>query len=289
MSTPSLAAIVPGHGGKHGALSETPSGLVCLSIFRQRARCTARRSQSRERRGFEAVASRSCSAGGLLLYGAGPRVLECCRLRAESMTGRSESHRDRLQTSAAFAANTQTGLSRGRVLVRRRATGLHASDVVPKATEHRHLMDPTGTDDERRDTAIVTSETEPTDNPDDQTYARRLVPESEGDLVSLLAGPGRGEALVLGEAVPLPTRVQFERPNPAPHSDNVDFYARWTSGPEIWTWIKLSGAGAARNAKCDGEAPCDEWFPCSGCARRERRLRRPTRRDGTCGCSSPST
>ena len=69
-------------------------------------------------------------------------------------------------------------------------------------------------------------------NPDEQGYVRRLVPESEGDLVSLLAGLGRGEALVLGEAVPLPTRVQFERPSPTPNSDDVDFYAKWKDGPE---------------------------------------------------------
>lgn len=67
-------------------------------------------------------------------------------------------------------------------------------------------------------------------NPDDQAYVRSLVPESEGDLVSVLAGLGRGEALVLGEAVPLPTRVQFDRPSPAPNSDDVDFYAKWKDG-----------------------------------------------------------
>lgn len=68
-------------------------------------------------------------------------------------------------------------------------------------------------------------------NPDDQSYVRSLVPESEGDLVSVLAGLGRGEALVLGEAVPLPTRLQFDRPNPTPNSDDVDFYNRWKDGP----------------------------------------------------------
>lgn len=68
-------------------------------------------------------------------------------------------------------------------------------------------------------------------NPDDQGYVRRLVPESEGDLVSVLAGLGRGEALVLGEAVPLPTRVQFEKPSPAPNSDDIDFYSQWKDGP----------------------------------------------------------
>lgn len=69
-------------------------------------------------------------------------------------------------------------------------------------------------------------------NPDDQGYVRSLVPESEGDLVSILAGLGRGEALVLGEAVPLPTRLQFDRPNPAPNSDDVDFFRKWTDGPD---------------------------------------------------------
>lgn len=68
-------------------------------------------------------------------------------------------------------------------------------------------------------------------NPDDQAYVRSLVPESEGDLVSVLAGLGRGEALVLGEAVPLPTRLQFDRPNPTPNSDDIDFYGKWKDGP----------------------------------------------------------
>lgn len=69
-------------------------------------------------------------------------------------------------------------------------------------------------------------------NPDDQGYVRSLVPESEGDLVSVLAGLGRGEALVLGEAVPLPTRLQFDKPNPTPNSDDVDFYDKWRTGPD---------------------------------------------------------
>lgn len=68
-------------------------------------------------------------------------------------------------------------------------------------------------------------------NPDDQAYVRSLVPESEGDLVSVLASLGRGEALVLGEAVPLPTRLQFDKPNPTPNSDDIDFYGKWKDGP----------------------------------------------------------
>jgi len=68
-------------------------------------------------------------------------------------------------------------------------------------------------------------------NPDDQAYVRSLVPESEGDLADVLAGLGRGEALVLGEAVPLPIRIRFNRPSPTPNSDDVDFYSKWKDGP----------------------------------------------------------
>jgi len=69
-------------------------------------------------------------------------------------------------------------------------------------------------------------------NPNDQNYVRSLVPEAERDLVDILAGLGRGEAMALGEAVPLPTRLQFYKPNPAPNSDDIDFYTKWKEGPD---------------------------------------------------------
>lgn len=69
-------------------------------------------------------------------------------------------------------------------------------------------------------------------NPTDQTYVRNLVPEAERNLVDVLAGLGRGEAMILGEAVPLPSRVQFHRPNPEPNSNDIDFYRRWIDGPD---------------------------------------------------------
>jgi len=69
-------------------------------------------------------------------------------------------------------------------------------------------------------------------NPSDQNYVRSLVPESERDLVDILAGLGRGEAMALGEAVPLPTRLQFYKPNPKPNSEDIDFYSKWKDGPD---------------------------------------------------------
>lgn len=69
-------------------------------------------------------------------------------------------------------------------------------------------------------------------NPTDQAYVKNLVPEAERDLVDVLAGLGRGEAMALGEAVPLPSRVQFHRANPEPNSNDIDFYSRWIDGPD---------------------------------------------------------
>ena len=47
----------------------------------------------------------------------------------------------------------------------------------------------------------------------------------------MLAGLGRGEALVLGEAVTLPTRLQFDKPYTMLFSDAIDFYGKWKDGP----------------------------------------------------------
>jgi hypothetical protein len=69
-----------------------------------------------------------------------------------------------------------------------------------------------------------------TTNPDDQAYIRGLVPEAEGDLADILTSLGRGEALVVGEAAPLPTRVQIYRPNPEPKSNDVDYFTGWREG-----------------------------------------------------------
>jgi DNA helicase HerA-like ATPase len=71
-----------------------------------------------------------------------------------------------------------------------------------------------------------------TTNPDDQDYIRGLVPKAEGDLADILASLGRGEALILGEAAPLPTRVQIYKPDPEPKSNDVDYFTSWREGAD---------------------------------------------------------
>ncbi len=67
-------------------------------------------------------------------------------------------------------------------------------------------------------------------NPDDQSYVKNLVPEAERDFIDILASLGQGEAMIMGLAVPLPTRVQLFKPDPPPNSSSVDFYRHWSSG-----------------------------------------------------------
>jgi len=69
-------------------------------------------------------------------------------------------------------------------------------------------------------------------NPDDQQYIRALVPDAEAGLVNSLSSPGRGEAMAMGEAVPVSTRFQFFAPDPPPNSRSIDFYRNWQTGGE---------------------------------------------------------
>lgn len=71
-----------------------------------------------------------------------------------------------------------------------------------------------------------------TTNPDDQSYIRRLMPEGEQDLADVLASLRRGEALVVGEAAPLPTRFQIYAPDPPPSSHDAPLSTSWREGPQ---------------------------------------------------------
>ncbi len=71
-----------------------------------------------------------------------------------------------------------------------------------------------------------------TTNPQDQEYIRKLMPEGEQDLADVLTTLRRGEALAVGEAVPIPTRVRLYPPDPAPASSDAPVAESWRSGPD---------------------------------------------------------
>ncbi len=63
-------------------------------------------------------------------------------------------------------------------------------------------------------------------NPDDQQYIRDLIPDAEADITNILSTLARGEALALGESVPVATRFMMQAPDPTPNSDDVDFLCK---------------------------------------------------------------
>jgi len=42
----------------------------------------------------------------------------------------------------------------------------------------------------------------------------------------------RGEAILMGDSVMMPTRIHIDRPNPTPSSDDVSFQTQWAVDPE---------------------------------------------------------
>jgi DNA helicase HerA-like ATPase len=65
-------------------------------------------------------------------------------------------------------------------------------------------------------------------NPEDQEYIRKLVPDSAQGLLAMAPSLRTGEALLLGDAVVMPTRVLIDLPCPQPKSSDIEFAQGWT-------------------------------------------------------------
>jgi hypothetical protein len=66
-------------------------------------------------------------------------------------------------------------------------------------------------------------------NVDDQAVVKRLLPDSLGDFAETLPVLDIGEALIVGDACLLPSRVKVTEPNLQPKSATVDFWDIWAS------------------------------------------------------------
>ena len=64
-------------------------------------------------------------------------------------------------------------------------------------------------------------------NPTDQAYISRLVPDSFSGLESAVPLLRQGETVIVGDAIPIPQRVQIDFPQPTPHSVDVRFFDKW--------------------------------------------------------------
>jgi len=68
----------------------------------------------------------------------------------------------------------------------------------------------------------------------DQSYIKALLPDSANGLVDLLPSLSQGEALIVGDAILMPSLVRLEKPAPEPKSASINAYSEWnTSWQEV--------------------------------------------------------
>jgi hypothetical protein len=64
-------------------------------------------------------------------------------------------------------------------------------------------------------------------NPDDQNYVKRLLPDTLGPLTDTLPTLESGEAILIGDAVVMPSLVQIDRSSPEPSSTDMKYLQEW--------------------------------------------------------------
>jgi hypothetical protein len=64
-------------------------------------------------------------------------------------------------------------------------------------------------------------------NPVDQSYVKKLLPDSLGTLIDKMTSLRQGEALLVGESIVLPSIVQIDRCNPEPSSNDIPYWELW--------------------------------------------------------------
>jgi len=77
-------------------------------------------------------------------------------------------------------------------------------------------------------------------NETDQAVIRRLMPDSLSGLTSILPLLDTGEALLLGDAVLLPSRIKLDEPKVKPDSATRDFWREWGSRKPADVAIELA-------------------------------------------------
>ena len=86
-------------------------------------------------------------------------------------------------------------------------------------------------------------------NADDQAVIKRLLPDSLGDYSEMLPILDIGEAIVVGDASILPSRIKVDAPNLKPRSATVNFWDEWSKDTSI-NDIKNAVEALRKQSKC---------------------------------------
>lgn len=79
-------------------------------------------------------------------------------------------------------------------------------------------------------------------NPDDQAYVRNLLPDSVRGITSMFSSLRRGEAILIGDSMMMPTRINVDRPHPTPNSNDASFVRLWSKEPSALDVSAVLGA-----------------------------------------------
>jgi hypothetical protein len=71
------------------------------------------------------------------------------------------------------------------------------------------------------------------------SYVKSLLPDSVRGITSMFSTLRRGECILLGDSVMMPTRIKIDRPNPQPQSDDASFYKAWNEAPKDVDFAKV--------------------------------------------------
>jgi uncharacterized protein len=66
-------------------------------------------------------------------------------------------------------------------------------------------------------------------NPVDQSYVKKLLPDSLGSLIDKMTSLKQGDALLVGESIILPSIVTIDRCDPQPSSNDIPYWELWKS------------------------------------------------------------
>jgi len=85
-------------------------------------------------------------------------------------------------------------------------------------------------------------------NADDQNVIKKLLPDSLGDFAELLPILDIGEALVVGDASLLPSRIRVTAPSKKPNSNTLKFWDEW-SKDAVGNYIDAAVESLRKQAK----------------------------------------
>ncbi len=78
-------------------------------------------------------------------------------------------------------------------------------------------------------------------NPVDQSYVKKLLPDSLGSLIDKMTSFRQGEALLVGESIVLPSIVQIDPCTNAPSSNDIPYWELWK---EEWKTMDIAAIKA---------------------------------------------